>query len=489
MRNLDPLSIVVVGASGDLARKKIYPALFALFSQGYLPPLFHIFGLARSDFSHEGFRTRVAEHLTCRYEPRHACQDRMQEFLSRCYYVRGAYDSRDTFLDLFSLMSELETGAPTHRLYYLAIPPSVFMDVARSIGNAGFVSCDPGRPWSRVVIEKPFGRDRASSDQLTREMAQVFTEEQTYRIDHYLGKEVVQNLLVLRFANRVFEPLWNRDHIESVRIDWCEDLAVGERGGYFDPFGIIRDVMQNHLLQILSLVTMEQPLGTDAHNVRNRKVEVLRKIAPPGLRDMVLGQYTAGSLRGVSHPGYTEEPSVPRHSLTPTYAETVLCIDTPRWQGVPFTLRAGKGLQKRGSEVQIRFRQPRDNIFCRPNGCPPANQFILRIQPDEGMHLRVLTKEPGLTVKLAETDLNLRYQAAFPTQTIPDAYECLLLDVMEGDKNLFIRSDELAAAWDIFTPVLHEMEARSIRPLPYPFGSEGPIPTPAKDGKGLSTNP
>ena len=469
----DKLSIIVVGASGDLARKKIFPALFSLYSQGLLPEQVSVFGFARSDLTDDAFRFRLAEHLTCRYESGAPCPERQAVFLARCFYVRGRYESRDSFLDLFDRIRTEEGLSPADRLFYLAIPPSIFLDVARAVGGAGLVSCTTDRPWSRVVIEKPFGRDRASSDTLTREMASVFTESQIYRIDHYLGKEVIQNLMVLRFANVVFEPLWERRHVRRVLIEWSEDIGVGERGGYFDNYGIVRDVVQNHLLQILALTAMERPVDSGARRVRDEKVKVLRCIRPVGLDEIVLGQYTAGSHEGRDYPGYREEPSVPPDSLTPTYACVRLHVDNERWRGVPFVVCAGKGLNTRVSQVRLQFRELPHNILgASMDGLPP-NELVIRVQPDEALLMRIVSKAPGLHLELTETELDLRYAAAFST-VIPDAYECLLLDVVKGDKSLFIRSDELAAAWDIFTPVLHQIETEKRQPEPYAFGTAGP---------------
>jgi len=473
----DKLSIVVVGASGDLATTKIFPALFALFCQGFLPAGFRIFGFSRTPMSHEDFRKHIIEHLTCRYVPDHSCSDRMDEFLAACFYLAGNYNSRESFLDLYELMKAKEESPVSNRIFYMAIPPSVFLDTSRAMAGAGLVICGHDQAaWSRVVIEKPFGKDRDSSDILTREMAKVFSEDQTFRIDHYLGKEVIQNLMVLRFANLIFEPVWNRSYIEKVYIDWKEDNGVGNRGRYFDEFGIIRDVVQNHLLQILALVAMEKPQSMTANNVRNEKVKVLKSIAPVQLKDMVIGQYQAVERNGIRQPAYTGEQFVPRESITPTFAAAVLEVNNDRWRGVPFVITAGKGLDSKTTEVRIKFRQLPSNIFCENPKCLPANDLIIRIQPDESILLNIVNKEPGLSLSLVETNLNLRYQSAFSAK-IPEAYECLLLDVIEGDRSLFIRSDELAAAWDIFTPVLHELEEKKTKPEPYVFGSSGPAGT------------
>jgi glucose-6-phosphate 1-dehydrogenase len=469
----DDLSIVVIGASGDLARKKILPALFALYCQKRLPRNFTVFGFSRTPFTDEAFRARITEHLTCRYAPGESCAERMDEFLGRCHYVAGDYASPDAFLDLYGRMAGLEPGPATRRMFYLAIPPSVFMDVARSLGASGMVSCDPDRPWSRVVIEKPFGRDRESSDRLARELAQVFTEAQTFRIDHYLGKEMVQNLMVLRFANRVFEPIWSREHIRDVRISWKEDIGVGGRGGYFDAYGIIRDVVQNHLIQILALVAMERPAALDAAHIRERKLEALKAIPPVGPADLALGQYAGGRRGSARFSAYREEDGVAPDSTTPTFAAVAMAVRTPRWEGVPFLVRAGKGLDERKTEIRIRFREAPGNLFCATGGCPAENELVIRVQPDEAIYFKIVSKIPGLGLTLEPRHLDFSYKAAF-TQEIPEAYESLLLDVIRGDRSLFIGGDELAAAWDIFTPALRELEGRKEQPESYEFGSGGP---------------
>jgi len=467
------LTIVVVGASGHLARTKIMPALFALYCQDFLPQDFRIVGYARSDFDDAAFRAAVSENLTCRYTPDRSCADRMSEFLARCHYVRGDYASTDGFLDLYQRLLEVQSREETNRVFYLAIPPALFLDVARAVGNAGFVSCGAASPWSRVVIEKPFGRDRVSSDVLTGELSKVFTENQTYRIDHYLGKEVIQNLLVLRFANLIFEPLWSRKYVRQVQITWQENAGIEGRGGYFDEYGIIRDVVQNHLLQMLALTAMEPPEVFDAKRIRDEKVRVLKAIPPPQLADTVIGQYTGTERGGVVLPGYREDPSVTGDSLTPTFAAFVLRVENERWKGVPFLIRAGKGLDRRVNEIRIGFRSLPGNMFCNVHACPEANELVIRVQPDEAIYFTIANKRPGLTMKLETRNLDLQYKSAF-AEIIPEAYESLLLDVLRGEKSLFIRRDELAAAWDVFTPVLHEIEKMGGAPEPYEFGGRGP---------------
>ncbi|MBT3193187.1 MAG: glucose-6-phosphate dehydrogenase [Verrucomicrobia bacterium] len=467
------LSIVVIGASGDLARKKIFPALFALYSQGMLPAHVRIFGFSRSKMTDETFRKCITEHLTCRYVPGESCQEHMDGFLDRCFYMSGQYDSRDAFLDLYQVMQREEGALPANRVFYLAIPPSIFLDVAQALGGAGLVQCGISDPWSRVVIEKPFGRDRSSSDLLVQQMGDVFREAQTFRIDHYLGKEVIQNLMVLRFANLVFEPLWNRKYIKSVQISWKEDLSVEGRGGYFDGYGIIRDVMQNHLLQIMSIVAMEPCTKMDAGHICNEKVKVVRQIPALTLDDLVVGQYTAADWKGTYYNGYLEDEMVPNDSITPTFAAAALTIDNDRWRGVPFLIRAGKGLECRTTEIRIQFRHANKSMYAALGADHSPNELVIRVQPDESIMLTVANKVPGMGMKIERTQLDLRYQEAFE-EIIPDAYESLMLDVIRGDKSLFIRKDELGAAWDIFTPVLKQLETEGIAPEPYAFGSHGP---------------
>ncbi|MBA4386529.1 MAG: glucose-6-phosphate dehydrogenase [Verrucomicrobia bacterium] len=468
------LSVVVVGASGDLAGKKVYPALFALYCQGFLPDRFNIFGFARSSFTDASFREKLRRGLTCRYSRGDAIQKRADEFLSHCHYFGGEYESTDSFLDMFQRMRGTECEGGANRLFYMAIPPSIFLPVAKAIGGAGLVSCRPNQPWTRVVIEKPFGEDRESSARLIDELAGVFTEQQTYRMDHYLGKEVIQNLLVLRFANLVFEPVWNSRYVRNVLISWKEDIGVEDRGGYFDAYGIIRDVMQNHLLQILALATMEPPGILDAEHICAQKVKLLRSIKPVRLEDSVVGQYVEAERDGWRHRAYVEEKLVAQGSLTPTFAATAVQIDNERWAGVPFMIVAGKGLEGRMTEIRIRFKEVPGNAFCQLGGCPAPNELVIRVQPDEAIQLRIVNKVPGLDMELATTNLDLRYRTAFE-KVIPDAYESLIMEVLEGNKSLFIQGDELAAAWDVFTPLLHRLAKERVRPEPYAFGSTGPV--------------
>ncbi len=469
-----PLNVVLVGASGDLAQRKVLPALFSLFAQRLLPSDVHIFGFARTALTDAEFRARTAEHLMCRYTPGvHECAAMTEQFLARCHYVTGEYGSAESFLDLAERIQQVTGGLTGDRLFYLATPPSVFLDVARAIGNSGLVTCDDTESWTRIVIEKPFGRDRASSDELVAEFGKVFTNEQTYRIDHYLGKEVIQNLLVLRFANRIFEPIWNREFIRQVRIVWKETLDIGNRGGYFDGFGIIRDVMQNHLMQMLALIAMEQPDSLAAMPIRDEKVQVLRAVRPLDLDDLVLGQYVASAGNIDGRKSYRQENGVAPDSRTPTYASAVLRVNNSRWKGVPFVIECGKALDEQLAEICIQFHDVPHNIFSGELLELPANELVIRIQPDEAIFVRVVNKVPGLKMRLEATELNLRYRTAF-AGVIPEAYESLLLDVVAGERSLFIRADELAASWDVFDRVLHEIDDRQVTPESYQQGSRGP---------------
>jgi glucose-6-phosphate 1-dehydrogenase len=472
-----PLSIAIVGASGDLSMRKIFPALFALYRQQLLPDRVRLAGYARSSYSNEEFRNTIRDHLLKKAPDDEADRTRqIHEFIQKIYYVQGQYDAAEDFKQLDAAMRGDLEDIRENRFFYMSIPPFLFAEVAHAMNDAGLVyqdADDEGDSWSRVVIEKPFGSDRTSSDELTRSMGQVFTEEQTFRIDHYLGKEVIQNLMVIRFANLILDPIWNRASIDHVKITWMEELGLEGRAGYFDKYGIIRDVMQNHLLQILALVAMEEPVRLGARHIRDEKVKVLRCIPPISLDDVIVGQYSGGERGGWKHPGYLEEKDVPEGSISPTYAAAVLHVKNRRWDGVPFLVRAGKGLNDTKTEIRIRFRDVPANVFAASAGELLPNELVIRVQPDAGIALHVMSKVPGLKIGLARRTLDLSYKSAFQAE-IPDAYECLLLDVIQGEKGLFIRADELEAAWDIFTPVLHDLESCTIKPQPYPFGSHGP---------------
>jgi len=321
--------------------------------------------------------------------------------------------------------------------------------------------------WNRVVIEKPFGRDSETSAELSRKLADIFEEHQMYRIDHYLGKEMVQNLMTLRFANLVFDPLWGRNHISGVQITFKEDIGTEGRGGYFDEFGIIRDVMQNHLLQILALVAMEPPVSLNSEAIRDEKVKVLKACKAITLDDVVIGQY--GKDPEGKKQGYLDDPTVPKGSIVPTFAAAVIHINNGRWKDIPFYLKCGKALNERKAEIRIQFHENPQNLY--PNVA--RNELVLRVQPNEAVYMKFNTKSPGMSESVTETELDLTYNERFDAR-LPDAYERLIYDVLRGDHNLFVRVDELEAAWNIFTPFLHQIEKEKIKPKVYAFGSRGP---------------
>ncbi|KAL4619909.1 hypothetical protein ACB092_06G114900 [Castanea dentata] len=467
------LSITVVGASGDLAKKKIFPALFALYYEDFLPKNFVVFGYARTKMTDEELRNMISRTLTCRIDKRENCEDKMDQFLKRCFYHSGQYNSEEHFVELNKKMKEKEAGKLSNRLFYLSVPPNIFVDVVRCAS----LRASSANGWMRVIVEKPFGRDSKSSGELTRCLKQYLTEDQIFRIDHYLGKELVENLSVLRFSNLVFEPLWSRNYIRNVQLIFSEDFGTEGRGGYFDNYGIIRDIMQNHLLQILALFAMETPVSLDAEDIRNEKVKVLRSMRPLQLEDVVVGQYKGHSKGGKSYPAYTDDPTVPKDSLTATFAAAALFINNARWDGVPFLMKAGKALHTKRAEIRVQFRHVPGNLYKRKFGTDldkATNELVLRVQPDEAIYLKINNKVPGLGMRLDRSDLNLLYRARYPTE-IPDAYERLLLDAIEGERRLFIRSDELDAAWTLFTPLLNELEEKKIVPELYPYGSRGPV--------------
>lgn len=467
------VSITVVGASGDLAKKKIFPALFALYYEDCLPKHFTVYGYARSKMTDAELRTMVSRTLTCRIDKRENCGEKMDQFLERCFYHSGQYDSEENFRELDKKLSVHEGGKVSNRLFYLSIPPNIFIDAVKYAST----SASSANGWTRVIVEKPFGRDSESSAALTKSLKQYLDEDQIFRIDHYLGKELVENLSVLRFSNLIFEPLWSRQYIRSVQFIFSEDFGTEGRGGYFDRYGIIRDIMQNHLLQILALFAMETPVSLDAEDIRNEKVKVLRSMKPLLLDDVVIGQYKSHTKGGVSYPAYTDDKTVPDDSLTPTFAAAALFIDNARWDGVPFLMKAGKALHTKGAEIRVQFRRVPGNLYNRNFGSDldrATNELVIRVQPDEAIYLRINNKVPGLGMKLDRSNLHLHYAARY-SKEIPDAYERLLLDAIEGERRLFIRSDELDAAWSLFTPLLKEIEEKKIIPEYYPYGSRGPV--------------
>lgn len=453
------LSIIVLGASGDLAKKKTFPALYHLFEQGFIQSgEVHIFGYARSNLSDEGLRERIRGYL------KGASEEHLTEFLQLIKYVSGSYDSGEGFDKLNKEISEVEMSnksGSSRRLFYLALPPSVYPSVCKMI-RTYCMNPTSRAGWTRVIVEKPFGKDLDSAEELSSQLGELFEEDQLYRIDHYLGKELVQNLLVLRFANRLFLPLWNRDNVDNIQIVFREDFGTDGRGGYFDQYGIIRDIIQNHLLQVFCLVAMEKPVSLKPEHIRDEKVKVLQSVNPIKDEEVVLGQYQ----------GYKDDPTVPDDSNTPTFASIVLRVHNERWEGVPFILKAGKALNSRKAEIRVQFKDVPGDIFrCKKQG---RNEFVIRLQPSEAMYMKLTVKKPGLEMATEQSELDLSYGMRYQNVTIPEAYERLILDTIRGDQQHFVRRDELKAAWQIFTPLLHDIDAGKLKSVSYQPGSRGP---------------
>ncbi|XP_078520627.1 glucose-6-phosphate 1-dehydrogenase isoform X1 [Lissotriton helveticus] len=455
---------IVVGASGDLAKKKIYPTLWWLYNDGLLPEDTYIVGYARSKITVEDIRKQSQPN----FKATAADQQKLEKFFARNSYISGQYNDRTSFEKLNTHISSLPNGKIANRLFYLALPPSVYEDVTRNIR----LTCMSTEGWNRVIVEKPFGKDLDSSNKLSNHISSLFKEEQIYRIDHYLGKEMVQNLMVLRFGNRIFGPIWNRDNIGCVVLTFKEPFGTEGRGGYFDEFGIIRDVMQNHLLQMLCLVAMEKPCSTDSDDVRDEKVKVLKCISEVTTNDVVLGQYVGNPKgEGEARKGYLDDPTVPAGTTTATFATAVLYVHNERWDGVPFILRCGKALNERKAEVRLQFRDVPGDIF---NQQCKRNELVIRVQPNEAVYAKMMTKKPGMFFNPEESELDLTYGNRYKDVKLPDAYERLILDVFCGNQMHFVRSDELREAWRIFTPLLHTVEAEKKPPTPYEYGSRGP---------------
>ncbi|KAL5153927.1 Glucose-6-phosphate 1-dehydrogenase, cytoplasmic isoform [Glycine soja] len=462
------LSIVVLGASGDLAKKKTFPALFNLYRQGFLlPDEVCIFGYARSKLTDDELRNRLHGYLVPSKDFSPEQLEEVSKFLHLIKYVSGSYDSEDSFYNLDKEISEHEllknsTEGSSRRLFYLALPPSVYPSVCKMIKTCCMNKSDLGG-WTRIVVEKPFGKDLESAEQLSTQIGQLFEEPQIYRIDHYLGKELVQNMLVLRFANRLFMPLWNRDNIANVQIVFRENFGTEGRGGYFDQYGIIRDIIQNHLLQVFCLVAMEKPVSLKPEHIRDEKLKVLESVLPIKDDEVVLGQYE----------GYKDDPTVPDNSNTPTFATVILRVHNERWEGVPFILKAGKALNSRKADIRVQFKDVPGDIFkCQKQG---RNEFVIRLQPSEAMYMKLTVKKPGLEMETVQSELDLSYRQRYQAVTIPEAYERLILDSIRGDQQHFVRRDELKASWEIFTPLLHRIDKGEFKSTPYQPGTRGPV--------------
>lgn len=459
-----PHVFIILGASGDLAKKKIFPTLWWLFRDNLLPTNTAFFGYARSKTTVADIKANCDPYMQIKPQEK----ERYQKFWNIVNYVQGNYDSSKDFENLNLQLCKHEKGPHANRIFYLALPPSVFEQVTIHIKR----ECMGQKGWTRIIIEKPFGKDLQSSQKLSDHLASLFTEQQIYRIDHYLGKEMVQNLMTLRFGNRIFNPTWNRDNIASIQISFKEPFGTQGRGGYFDEFGIIRDIMQNHLLQILTLVAMEKPASCHPDDIRDEKVKVLRSIKPLTVKDVVLGQYVGNPKgKGEETEGYLDDPTVPKDSVTATYALAALKINNERWDGVPFILKCGKALNERKAEVRIQFKDVPGDIF---DGKPKRNELVIRVQPGEALYIKLMVKTPGMTFDMEETELDLTYGSRYSHVKLPDAYERLILDVFCGSQMHFVRSDELKEAWRIFTPLLHHIERDKKKPVSYVYGSRGP---------------
>lgn len=482
---IDDATLMIFGASGDLTGRKLIPALFNLFKNGYLAPECAIVGVARRDKTDDVFRTEMKAEIS-EEVPAEQMDAHWEEFAQMLFYARTDITDQSDYEQLQQRVQQLETdrGLPGHRVVYLATSPSLFLPSVDNLNAAGMIPPDASK--MRVVIEKPFGHDLASAKELSQQLSQRLNEDQMYRIDHYLGKETVQNILLFRFGNTIFEPLFNRNHIDHVQITVAESQGIeGGRGGYYDKSGALRDVLQNHALQLLCLVAMEPPSLFEAEHIRDEKLKVLQTLKPGRLGNVddwaVAGQYTASHIDGEPVPGYLEEDRIAPDSTTECYVAVEAHIDNWRWAGVPFYLRTGKRMPHRVTEIAIQFKLPPLSLFttveCEGTLCEPAstqpNTLVFRIQPNEEISLIVSTKRPGMQYQVEPVEMDFEFKDSFDFE-LPEAYERLLLDVMRGDSTLFTRSDELEAAWSFVDPILQRWSEDGHRPHDYPAGSWGP---------------
>lgn len=480
-RGVLPTIIVIFGASGDLTARKLMPAIYNLSVDNLLPADFSFIGYGRSKLNDDDFRRSMKEGIES--FSRRSINEKLWENLSqRIRFQVGGYDDVDSFVDLNDEIKEIEkqTGREMQVLFYVSTPPRAFAPILRNLGAAGLAQRYAGTPLaSKVVIEKPFGHDLVSARQLNEVISSHFDERQVFRIDHYLGKETVQSLLVQRFANSIFEPIWNRRYVECVQITVSESIGVGSRAGYYDQSGALRDMIQNHVMQLLALIAMEPPVSLDPESIRDEKVKVLKAIQPLCSEgeesDVVRGRYVEGLVDGEKAIGYMEEDGVPVDSRAETFVALRLSINNWRWEGVPFYLRSGKRMARRASEIAVQFKSPPGILFGEKDKFDVSpNVMVLRIQPDEGMTLVLNSKVPGLETRTQPVKMNFGYATTFGSNT-PEAYERLILDAMVGDGTLFIRGDETEVSWSLFTPILDHWTEGVSEPENYLAGSWGPV--------------
>ena len=475
----DPSIMVLFGATGDLAHRKVIPALYHLWRTNLLPHEFRLVAIGRRPYSDESFRAEIHKALEQFSRALPLDTDAWESFAKRIDYIRLDFDDPEAFETLSDYLDEQDDahGTRGNRLFYLATQPSQFAEIVAQLGRVGLDHERHDGGWRRVVIEKPFGHDLDSAKRLNREVGKVFRESQVYRIDHYLGKETVRNLLVFRFGNGIFEPLWNRRYVDHVQITVGESIGIESRGAFYEQTGASRDVLQNHLLQLVCLIAMEPPATFEANALRDEKVKVLRAISSDPLNpvtDVVRGQYGPGWVAATKVEGYREEPEVDPGSETETFVAARFTIDDWRWAGVPFYVRTGKRLPKRATEIAIHYREVPHRLFKEEGVEPDPNLLAIRIQPDEGIMLRFGAKVPGLRLDIRSVTMDFTYGSAFNVDS-PDAYETLILDALQGDASLFTRADEVEEAWSIVDPII---EAWADGPQPdfpnYDAGSWGP---------------